>query len=66
MVAGGISFFRLSHIIFVEGTIKDFSYGQTLLFYKEDIEEMNKDSHTNIILNRMVRLVSLVKQISIY
>ena len=32
MVARGISFFGLSHIIFVEGTMNDFSYGQTLLF----------------------------------
>ena len=52
MVAGGISYFGLSHIIFVEGTMNDFSYGQTLLFYKEDIEEINKNNNANITLEQ--------------
>ena len=41
MVAGGISYFGLTNIIFVEGTMNDFSYKQTIIFYKEDIEKIN-------------------------
>ena len=52
MVAVGISYFGLSHIIFVEGTMNDFSYGQTLLFYKEDIDEINKNNNANITLEQ--------------
>ena len=52
MIAGGISFYGLSHIIFVEGATNDFSYGQTLLFYKENIEEVNKNNHYNITLEQ--------------
>lgn len=41
-----------SNIIFVEGTMNDFSYGQTKIFYKEDIYEINKDNQTNLILEQ--------------
>ena len=40
MVAGDISYFGLTNIIFVEGTMNDFAYGQTIIFYKEDIEKI--------------------------
>jgi hypothetical protein len=52
MVAGGISYFGLSNIIFVEGTMNDFSYEQTIIFYKEDIVEINKENQTNLILEQ--------------
>ena len=39
MIAGGISYYGLSHLIFLEGTMNDFAYGQALLFFKEDIDE---------------------------
>ena len=42
MVAGGISYYGLSNIIFIEGTMNNFAYGQTLIFYNEDIEEINR------------------------
>lgn len=38
MVAGVISYYGLSNIIFVEGNMNNFANGQTLIFYKEDIE----------------------------
>lgn len=50
MVAGGISYYGLTNIIFIEGTMNDFSYGQTLVFYKEDIEEINRKNNSNLIL----------------
>ena len=33
MVAGGISIFGLTNIIFVEGTMNDFTYGQAIIFF---------------------------------
>ena len=41
MVAGGVSFFGTTNIIFVEGTMNEFAYGQALLFYKEDMDEID-------------------------
>ena len=38
MIAGGISYYGLSHLIFLEGTMNDFAYGQALLFFKDDID----------------------------
>ena len=42
MVAGGISYFGVSKLIFYIGTINSFSYAQVLKFYKEDINRLNK------------------------
>ena len=35
IVAGGVSFYGLSDLILLNGTMKDFLYAQTLEFYKE-------------------------------
>ena len=40
MIAGGISYYGLSRLIFLEGTMNDFAYGQACIFYKEDIDEI--------------------------
>ena len=45
MVAGGISYYGTTNIIFVEGNMNDFAYGQTLLFYKEDIDGINEKNN---------------------
>ena len=37
MIAEGISYYGLSRLIFLEGTMNDFAYGQACIFYKEDI-----------------------------
>ena len=42
MIAGGISFYGLSDLIIVEGTMTDFAYGQTLLHHKNNYEEFKK------------------------
>ena len=42
MIAGGISASGLSHLILLDGTLNQFAYGQALLYYKEDIDEMKK------------------------
>ena len=40
MIAGGISYYGLSRLIFLEGTMNDFAYGQACIFYKEDIDDI--------------------------
>ena len=42
MIVDGISSSGLSHLILLDGTLNQFSYGQALLYYKEDIEEFKK------------------------
>ena len=46
--AGGINYYGVSKLIFLEGTMTEFSYGQTLLFYKEDIDELQKKVKSKI------------------
>ena len=42
MIAGGISSSGLSSLIMLDGTLNEFSYGQALLYYKEDIDAIKK------------------------
>ena len=52
MIAGGISYHGLSRIVFLEGTMNNFAYGQTLLFFKEDIESLENKLGLDIILEQ--------------
>jgi len=51
-MAGGINYYGLGKIIFLEGTMNQFSYGQSLLFYKDDINEIKKNKNLNLILEQ--------------
>ena len=51
-IAGGINYYGVSKLIFLEGTMTEFSYGQTLLFYKEDIDELQKKVKSKIIFEQ--------------
>jgi len=42
LIAGVISYYGLSVLIIVDGTITDFAYGQTLLHYKKNFDEFRK------------------------
>ena len=42
IVAGGVSFYGLSDLILLNGTMKDFAYAQTHEFYKENYENLKK------------------------
>ena len=44
MIAGGVSSSGLSQLIVLDGTLNQFAYGQALLYYKEDIDEMKKNT----------------------
>ena len=52
MMAGGINFYGLSKLMFLDGTMNEFSYGQALLFYKEDIEKIEKENKIKIIFEQ--------------
>ena len=51
LIAGGISFYGLSDLIIVEGTMTDFAYGQTLLHYKKNYDEF-KLKNKNLIFEQ--------------
>ena len=42
IVAGGVSFYGLSDLILLKGTMRDFSYAQVIEFYKENYKEFKK------------------------
>ena len=52
MIAGGISASGLSHLILLDGTLKEFTYGQTLLYYKEDFDEIKKKNKVDLIFEQ--------------
>ena len=52
MIAGGINFYGLSQLIFLDGTINEFSYGQALLFYKDDIKKIERDHNIKILFEQ--------------
>jgi len=52
MIAGGINFYGLSRLIFLDGTMNEFSYGQALLFYKDDIEKIEREHQIKIIFEQ--------------
>jgi len=52
IIAGGISSYGLSHLLLLDGTLNEFAYGQALLYFKEDIENLEKKYNTNIIFEQ--------------
>ena len=52
MISGGISFNGLSKLIILDGTMNSFAYGQTLLFFKEDIEDIEKKNNVKLVLEQ--------------
>ena len=52
MISGGINFYGLSKLIFLDGTMNSFAYGPTLLFFKEDLKEIEKINKVRLILEQ--------------
>ena len=52
MVAGGISYYSLSDLMLMKGTMNDFQYSQALFNYKENIEKFNKKYNCNLIFEQ--------------
>ena len=44
ILAGGVSFYGLSDLILLKGTMMEFSYSQALEYYKENYNEFKKDN----------------------
>ena len=44
ILAGGVSFYGLSDLILLKGTMTEFSYSQALEYYKENYDEFTKDN----------------------
>ena len=43
MVAGGLSYYGVSKLVFCVGTMNSFSYSQTLEFFANDVKELNEN-----------------------
>ena len=52
MIAAGINYYGTTELIFLEGNMIEFSYGQTLLFFKEDCDKMKQKNNIDIILDQ--------------
>ena len=50
MIAGYISYYGHSRLIFIEWMINNFAYGQAYIFYKEDIDAI-RDKYGVKLLN---------------
>ena len=61
IVVGGVSFYRLSDLILLKGTMKEFAYAQALENYKE-IFDFLKNKIKTYCSNKMVYLVILEKK----
>ena len=48
MIAGGISNYWLSHLVFCSGTQNNFLYKQFLIFIKEDMDKIKKNKNNNL------------------
>ena len=44
IIAGGVSYYGLSDLILLNGTMTDFSYAQALEFYKENYEDFKRQN----------------------
>lgn len=51
-IAAGINYYGVSKLLFLEGTMTEFSYAQALLFYKEDIEQIEKKTNSKLIFEQ--------------
>ena len=52
MIVGGINFYGLSKLMFLEGSMNEFAYGQALLFYKDDIDKISKKHKMKILFEQ--------------
>ena len=65
MIAGGISYYGLSDLLVLEGTMNEFSYAQAILYYKENIDELKKKI-TKSFSSKMGQAVKPSNQTKIY
>ena len=66
MLAGGKFYHRLIKLIILDRTLSEFSYGQRLLFYKNDINSFNLKQNSEIYLEQDIFKPIDVNQTSFY
>ena len=52
IIAGGISYYGVTNLIIVDGIMNNFAYGQTILFYEEDMKNIEKKFGKKLILEQ--------------
>ena len=52
VIAGGISFYGVGKLVFLDGTMNDFAYGQTLMFYKDDVDSIRDKYNKRLIIEQ--------------
>ena len=52
IIEGGISYYGVTKLIIVDGTMNNFAYGQTLLFYEEDMKNKKEKYGKRLILEQ--------------
>ena len=60
MLAWDISYYGLSDLIIIKGTMTEFAYGQAIVLYKKNMEEFKK-INKNIIFDKVEQLVIQVR-----
>ena len=53
LIAGGISYYGLSDLIIVDGTLTDFENVQILLHYKKNLDELKQKDYIQIPNNKV-------------
>ena len=52
IIVGEVSFYGTTNLIILEGTMNHFAYGQTLLFYQEDMRSIKEKYGKSLILEQ--------------
>ena len=53
VISGGISFYGVGKLVFLDGTMNDFAYGQTLMFfYKDDVDSIRDKYNKRLIIEQ--------------
>ena len=52
MISGGICYYCLGKLMILEGTLNEFEYGQSLLYYQDDIKRLNSENKTDLIFEQ--------------
>ena len=50
--AGGISYYGLSDLMLMKGTMNGFQYAQRLFNYKDNIQKLNEEYNCNLIFEQ--------------
>ena len=52
VIEGCISFYGVGKLVFLNGMMNDFAYGQTLMFYKDDVDSIRDKYNKKLIIEQ--------------